>query len=222
MFEEKFFLHRKVNHAGLVNYGFVEAPDGYQYVTDVMNGQFRLYVFVTADGAVSTKMIDTISDDEYLLYKVASSVGSYVGEVRDACERVLADIAENCYDPESFRGEQTITVIEYVRNTYGDELEFLWEKYPDCAVLRRRDSRKWYAVIMTIPKMKLGIDSDEVAEIIDLRLAPELMSETVDNKRYFPGWHMNKKSWYTMILDGTVPTEEICRRIDDSYLLAVK
>ena len=28
---------------------------------------------------------------------------------------------------------------------------------------------------------------------------------------------MNKKHWYTVILDGSVPFEEICRRIDESY-----
>ena len=42
----------------------------------------------------------------------------------------------------------------------------------------------------------------------------------IDKKRYFPGWHMNKKHWYTIILDGSVSTEEICSRIDESYRLA--
>lgn len=64
--------------------------------------------------------------------------------------------------------------------------------------------------------------SDEVVEIIDLRFMPEQMVELVDNERYFPGWHMNKKSWYTIILDGSVSTEEICARIDESYKLAKK
>ena len=37
-----------------------------------------------------------------------------------------------------------------------------------------------------------------------------------------PGWHMNKKHWYTMILDGSVERRELFRRIDESYRLAVK
>ena len=37
-----------------------------------------------------------------------------------------------------------------------------------------------------------------------------------------PGWHMNKKHWCTIILDGSVPFKEICRRIDASYLLATQ
>jgi len=35
-----------------------------------------------------------------------------------------------------------------------------------------------------------------------------------------PGWHMNKKHWYTIVLDGSVLTNEICRRVNDSYMLA--
>ena len=32
-----------------------------------------------------------------------------------------------------------------------------------------------------------------------------------------PGWHMNKKHWNTIIIDGTVSDKQICRWIDDSY-----
>lgn len=37
-----------------------------------------------------------------------------------------------------------------------------------------------------------------------------------------PGYHMNKKHWNTVILDGTVPRVEIERMIDRSYGLVVK
>lgn len=222
MFEEKFFIKRKVNFFKLTNYGFSETDNGYQYTTDVMNSQFQLNVFVTNDGLVSTQMTDKASNEEYSLYKVESSVGAYVGKVRNECENVLKDISQKCFDSDIFHSEQTLDVIEYVRQKYGDELEFLWEKFSDNAVWRRKDSQKWYGLILTISKTKLGLDSNEIVEIIDLRLNPEQMIKTIDNKKYFPGWHMSKKSWYTIILDGSVPTEEIYRRIDESYILAVK
>ncbi len=222
MFEEKFFKNRKASRVKLMSYGFSETLNGYKYSTAVMNGQFVLYVFVTGDGTVATKMIDTASDEEYTLHKIESSVGAYVGEVRAECESVLRDISEKCFDPDIFHGEQTLAVIEYVRERYGDEPEFLWEKFSDNAVWRRRDNRKWYGLILTIPRSKLGLISDEIVEVIDLRIKPEKTPQTVDNMRYFPGWHMNKKSWYTIILDGSVPTEEIFRRIDESYILAFK
>jgi len=32
-----------------------------------------------------------------------------------------------------------------------------------------------------------------------------------------PGYHQNKEHWNTVILDGTVPSEEIKRMIEESY-----
>ena len=37
-----------------------------------------------------------------------------------------------------------------------------------------------------------------------------------------PGYHMNKKHWNTIILDGEVPEAEVCALIDHSYDLVVK
>ena len=37
-----------------------------------------------------------------------------------------------------------------------------------------------------------------------------------------PGYHMNKRLWNTVILDGTVPRGEIERMIDNSFLLVVQ
>lgn len=222
MFEEEFFLRRKLNPDKLLQYGFMQAADGYGYSTPVLDSQFRLHVFVSAGGDVSTKMIDSGTGDEYTLYKLSSSVGSYVGEVRSACADVLTDIAEKCFDSDVFGGEQTREVIRYIREKYADELEFLWEKFADNAIWRRKDTKKWYGLLVTISKNKLGIASDEIVEALIIRLQPEQMADTVDHERYFPGWHMNKKSWYTIILNGSVPTDEICRRIDESYNLAIK
>jgi len=37
-----------------------------------------------------------------------------------------------------------------------------------------------------------------------------------------PGYHMNKKHWNTVVLDGSIPQGEIERMIDHSYTLVVK
>jgi predicted DNA-binding protein (MmcQ/YjbR family) len=36
-----------------------------------------------------------------------------------------------------------------------------------------------------------------------------------------PGYHLNKKHWITVTLDGSVPEEELKRMIDESYALVV-
>ena len=37
-----------------------------------------------------------------------------------------------------------------------------------------------------------------------------------------PGYHLNKKHWNTVVLDGSIPEKEILQWIDDSYQLVVK
>ena len=216
-FEAPFFAHRKPNREKLLRYGFAEGEQGFIYRTGLLGGDLELTVCVLPDGSVSTRMTDTDTGDEYVLYQVASFVGSYVGEVRAACGEVLTDISRVCFEPDVYRGEQTAAVLAYARETYGDEPEFLWEKLSDSAILRRKDNQKWYALFMTIPRSKLGLDSTEPAEIIDLRFDKDELPKKVDGVRYFPGYHMNKKHWLTMILDGSVPVEEILNYLDESY-----
>jgi len=121
-----------------------------------------------------------------------------------------------------FKSEQAQNVIRYLRNVYDDELEFLWPRSPCNAIFRRKDTGKWYGALLTISRKKLGFDSDEVVEIADLRARPDEIGSLVDMKTYLPGYHMNKKHWYTVCLDGSVNIGEIFRRIDESYRLAFK
>lgn len=111
-------------------------------------------------------------------------------------------------------------VIAYAREKYQDELQFLWQRFPKNAILRRKDNAKWYAALLVLDKRKLGLDEDGVVDIIDLRGDPGAIRALVDGERYFPGFHMNKKHWYTMCLDGSVPVKDVLARIDESYSLA--
>lgn len=72
-----------------------------------------------------------------------------------------------------------------------------------------------------ISKQKLGLDSAEKVDILNLRIQPDYLASVVDGVRFFPGYHMNKQHWYTICLDGSLPIEEIYQRINASYFLAV-
>jgi predicted DNA-binding protein (MmcQ/YjbR family) len=187
-----------------------------------MNGQFVIMVTVSPDGSVCDKVTDSSSGEEYVLHRLAGSAGAFVGSVREAREAILQEIAEKCFDRDSFKGEYVKEVIRYVREKHRAEPEYLWEKFPTSAIWRRSDNRKWFGVLLTVPRKKLGIGDEELVEIVDLRTPPEELAALVDGKRYFPGYHMNKKHWLTVCLDGSVPIEEICGRIDVSCEIAAK
>lgn len=222
MEETILFRCKRVVLDRLIPYGFVMADGEYHFSKDILEGQFRLFVSIRKDGRVDTKTFDTASNEEYVLHRVSGAAGSFVGSVREAYESVMLDIAEKCFEMNIFKSAQAQAVIAHVREVYGDELEYLWEKFPNNAVWRRKDNKKWYGALLTVSKRKLGIKSDEIVEIIDLRAEPESIDKLVDNERFYPGWHMNKKNWYTMILDDSVQLDEIYFRIDESYRLALK
>ena len=176
---------------------------------------------MTAD-AVETTVIDLATEEPYTLFLADEASGSFVGAVRAEYESVLTDIAENCFDACVFKSEYSQLVIKYIAEKYGDKLEFLWEKFDDNAIWRRQDNKKWYGIILTVTKNKLGLPSDERVEALDLRADPDRIPEMVDGVKIFGGWHMNKKHWITVCLDGSMPLDDICRMIDISYNLAKK
>ena len=219
---QSIFKRKRVRFDTLIDYGFLKDGGTYSYKTTLQDSSLAMTVHVGEHGEVSATVIDPTFNESYTLHLADGAVGSFVGKVKAEYEQVLTDIANRCFEPEVFKSVQAKELIVYIRSTYGDELEYLWEKFPDNAVWRRKDTAKWYGALLTVSKRKLGIKSDEMVEIVDLRITPENMEFLIDNRVYFPGWHMNKKSWYTIILDGSVSLEELRRRLDESYLLAIK
>lgn len=219
---EAVFKNRKVTRERLLSFGFSENEGSYIYATDIAGGQFEMAVTVTGEGAVSAEVIDNLSQEPYLLHRVPGATGAFVGRVREEYGGVLAAIAAACFEPDVFKSESARQLIRYVGEKYGDELQYLWKRFPGNAVFRRQDNAKWYAALLIVPRHKLGLDGEGAVDIIDLRIRPEELGALIDGRRYLPGYHMNKKHWLTICLDGSVPQDEIHRRIDESFVLAAK
>lgn len=217
------FDYKSPNFDKLVKFGFSLNEGIYSYVTKILGGQFEMRVDISSkDKEVKTLVTDLSTGDPYILHLVADACGAFVGAVREEYERVLTEISEKCFEKDVFKSDYAHKVIEYVRNKYGDELEYLWKTFPTNAVWRRKDNNKWYGALLVLSKRKLGLDSDEKIDIIDLRIDPNILPTIVDGEKYFLGYHMNKKTWFTIRLDGSVPIEEIFEWVDKSFLLAQK
>lgn len=220
MFEE-IFKRKKRSIEKMAAYGFTMQNGRGIYEADILEGAFRLSVVVAENGDVNTELLDVENGEPYVLYKTDAS-GVYVGKIRAAVTAVLQDIADSCYDTAAFKTRQAEMAIEYVCKKYGDEPEFLWAKFPDNAIWRRKDNRKWYGAILTVAGKKIGLETDKIVEIIDLRMRAEDKDKILAQEHYYPGWHMNKKSWYTLVLDSGISDDEIKLRIAESYALAKK
>ena len=217
---EGIFRYKIPNRERLIAEGFAFSHGTYTKDIPIMENQFTVRVFAGNEGHVSYRVYEAETGEEYALVNVAGADGGFVGDVREACEKVLTDVSDKCFDTEYLKAEQTVRIMESVEKTYDVTPEFLWEDYPDCAVFRVSENRKWFAVIMTVDRSKIGLPGSGNIEIIDLKGFPEKIEKFIDGEFFIKAYHMNKKHWYTICLDGRVPDEEIKTLIDISYRLA--
>lgn len=215
-----FIKNKKIDLKRLKEFGFKLKDNSYYYHTSLLKNQFKMTVKINLDNSIFTEIIDTETNEPYILHLLEIKRSGYSEKVYKEYSEVLEKIKKECFEDEIFKANYTKEIVAYIKNKYGDELEFLWEKSPKNAVVRRKSSKKWYAVILTVSKRKLNLDSDEIIEIINLHNIVEEIKKLIDNKKYFPAYHMNKKHWCTICLDGTVELKEIYRMIDISYELA--
>ena len=96
-------------------------------------------------------------------------------------------------------------MLLYTQRAYGVRPEFLWAKFPANAALRHADTKKWFGVIIRLPRSKLGLPGGGDVDILDLKGAPRLIGSLIDGLRYLSAYHMNKEHWFTVLLDGSVP-----------------
>lgn len=217
---ENAFSNRAFDYEKLIKYGFENTNEKYIYKTNIYKNQFEMIVEISSKSKTS-KLIDLANEDEYILVDVEESSGEFVGKVKQEYEEKLQDIINSCTVLSVFKERQSKEVIDYIKEKYNDELEFLWEKFDDNAIWRNKSNSKWYALLIKISKDKLGIDSEDIVEAIDIRYQKGKTNEVIDHKTVFPGYHMNKDSWITIVLDGSLNSEEIYKLIDNSYGLSV-
>ena len=113
-------------------------------------------------------------------------------------------------------------LTEYIADIYGAEAEYPWIKYSDYAVFRHANNKKWFAVIMDIPKSKLGLPDDEMICIMNLKCDPLLIGSLRNEKGFFPAYHMNKTNWISVALDGSVDSDKIKWLLDLSFELTAR
>ena len=110
----------------------------------------------------------------------------------------------------------------YITEIYSTEGEHLFAKYPDFLVFRHSGNKKWFAVIMDIPRKNLGLPGDDDISVVNLKCDTRLIGSFREEPGIFPGWHMNKAHWLSVALDSTVEDEKIRFLVDMSYELTKK
>ena len=217
MFE--IFKSYQLNQEKARAYGLVENSGVWIYSCQILQGDFVMTVSITADN-VSFQVFDQETGDLYPQVHMESFKGSFVASVREACLEILYQIRKACFEVQDFICPQTKRIMTQVQEKYGNQLEYLWEKSPDTAVLRHEGNKKWYAVLMKISWDKLEKGREELVEAVNLK--HDKVADLLSKKGIYPAFHMNKRYWLSLALDDSLQDEEVIELIERSWNLTVK
>ena len=90
--------------------------------------------------------------------------------------------------------------LEYCLNAYGTSADYPFEDLHETAVLRHADNRKWYAIVMRVSRRKFGQRSDDMIDVVNLKLPTEMFGSFGAADGVYPAYHMNKLHWISVLL----------------------
>ena len=108
-------------------------------------------------------------------------------------------------------------IEQYIFDTYSVEPDYPWMDTPESAVFRHAGNRKWFALVTTVSKSKLGPQEQAPLDIVNLKCDPILIGSLRMEHGFFPAYHMNKDKWITAALDGSAPDDTIKMLLEMSY-----
>lgn len=111
---------------------------------------------------------------------------------------------------------------KYIKEFYSATAEFPWLSAPTFAVYRHKSNNKWFAVVMEIPKAKIGIEEEGNINVVNLKSDPLLIGSLILDKGIYPAYHMNKNHWITVCLDESVEEEKVKWLLDLSFEMTDK
>lgn len=90
--------------------------------------------------------------------------------------------------------------FEYCLNTYSTSPDYPFEEDFESAVLRHSGNRKWYALVLKVPRRKFGLNSDDVVDVVNMKLPIEMFGSFGAVDGVYPAYHMNKLHWISVLL----------------------
>ncbi len=216
--EDEVFTNYSVNEEKLIHYGFRSENGELVYMR--LLPQDNLKIIVEYDGTIRGRIIDLAFNEEYASFRREGATG-YSAGIRQQFIDLLLDIRDKCCRNQYFKSEQARRVNNYIYETYDGTPDFLWPNIPSYGAYRLANSKKWYAIIGSVPLYKLdhASNSRQEVEVINVKVDSDKIKDILAQKGYYPAFHMNKKCWVSIILDDTLRDTEIQKRINDSHAI---
>lgn len=216
--EQKLFSTYRVIVERLSEYGFDSFSGIYTYSKSFYKDEFEALITIDKCGVLTGKVIEKEFNEEFSQLKIESYRGEFIGEVREEYKRILLDIRSKCFEKVLFVSEQSNRIASLIKERYKEipDFPFSEPQYKNYGVFRYKNNNKWYAILMNIPKSKLGGFQEEYADVINVKIDESDREDFLKREAIYPSYHMNKKKWVSIILDETISDEKVMEYIDRS------
>lgn len=195
-----------------------ECPKNFE--KNFLDNSFKAVLSINDNGEVVGAVIDLENNDDFLPLRIENNEGSFAGKIRSEYEKILTEFRDKYFIKNYFIYPQSNRIAHAIIKKYGNKPEFLWEKFDGSAIFRNRESKKWYAGILDVEGNKIKKSKSGIIEVLDIKLNPEEIKNLLTQPHFYPAYHMNKKSWITVILDESLADKTIMLYVDKSYRLS--
>ena len=90
--------------------------------------------------------------------------------------------------------------FELCSSSYLTQPDYPFDDWMESAVFRHADNKKGFAIALSVSRRKFGLDSDEVIDVVNLKLPTEMFGSFGAADGVYPAYHMNKLHWISVLL----------------------
>ena len=187
-----------------------------EYERKTIPSKIEGFYFYIVSASVE-KGLEIIVKDEfherYSLFDVITTNSKIAEQLRQEAEEM---VFQWCYSVDTslvaLKEQWNRWILEHI--TPYSAMPF---KKSAAIVYNAKENGKWYALMMEIPFSKLGITSDEIALILNVKISPEEKETLLQKEGVFEAYHMNKKHWISIALNVCKDEAFIRKCIENSY-----
>ncbi len=203
------------NYEKLLAYGFKYNNTGYELQKTLLDTNFYFKIRIS-NHTFTIDVYDIFTDEQYILFNIQDSIGSYVGKIRAEANALITKILDACF----YHTDIKKHITAYISHIFAVKPIYPFTRYPNYYTFKTKENDKWFALIMDVPAEKLKLGQKELLAIINLKARLERIQCLVNNTTILPAYHMHKKSWITIVLNKNTNIQQLQNLIVESYALA--
>lgn len=185
----------------------------------LIEGEFELGMTLS-DQELELVVYDLAMEEPYTLFEVASASGALVTALRQQVDEIINRILGQQVQDNPL----VERLVDHVATTYGLAPAHPFKRHPEIIGFKVRTVDKLFGIFLPVDYCRLDKTSTRTDQVLVLNLKgqPDHILERIDKCRYFPAYHMNKKHWFSVLLDAQTDWDQLISLLAESYRLVKK